>query len=215
MMPDRRRTLALSALASLAFWLAVDGFSRIPSFYMPDGFLAPIPGWKRLLIVAVIASVFYATARLIASASPRRWVQRGLWLAALAVMLGGRHALYYEMGSRYTPYGRDEPHLPLRFEQPTLAGTAWWNYTGGDCGYFDREIVVFESESDVVRYRRGAFIGDFLFPVYVLLDVSPYGDRVTRGTVRDSVIHWHSEYETRERISREGDGLRLTWLRDD
>ncbi|MEM1055687.1 MAG: hypothetical protein AAGI52_09170 [Bacteroidota bacterium] len=211
MTPDRRRTLLLSVLAALAFWLVVDEVTRLPLLYPQEGFLAPIPWAKRLLLVAVVAGMLYAAAWLIALVSPKRWVRRVLWPVALGVLFVGSHAMLYQVAIHYSPFEREEPHLPLRFDQPTLAGTAWWNITGGDCGYFSREVLVFESETEVVRHRYGAFIMDPLYPVYILLGVWTGDTRTTAGSVRDGVIYWEDAYESTQRIEREGDGLRVTW----
>lgn len=210
MMPDRRRTLLLSVLASLVFWLFVDAVSRLDEY--SDGFLAPIPNWKRLLLVAVVAGVLYATARAIRSISTRRWTRRVLWLVALSGTFVGTRVWLDAVAEAYSPYDRERPHMPLRLTKPTLAGTVWWNIGGGECSDIHYDVLTFETDTRVRRETRHHLFGGYSLVLHGLIGVWPDGEYRHVGIVRGGAIYWDNGDV--ERIERVGDGLRLTWSPD-
>ena len=206
---DRRRMLLLSVLSATLFWYGVDWFSGLYEF-ADHRFLTPIPGAKRLLLIACVAGVFYTTARALSRLAPRR--PNTAWGLALVILfVSGQVGLDLAV-DQIAPLSSSRPHRPLRLAAAPLTGTAWWNFYGGECGYFGREVVVFESETEAVRYRYGAYVGDFLYSVYLLLDVWPHGEWVERGVVREGVIYWDDG--DIQRLSREKGRLRLSWAHD-
>lgn len=210
---DRRRTLLLCLLVSLLFWLGIESISLGPPSSMLEGFLAPIPIWKRLLLVAVTASVLYATARLIARITTRRWTRRVLWAVALVGLVVGSRAWLDAVAEAYSPFDEDRPHMPLRFDRPTLAGTVWWNVRGGECGIaVSRDVILFETETRVRREMRHLDINGFATVIHGLLGVWPHGSYEAVGTVRGGAIYWNDG--SAERIERVDDGLLVTWAPD-
>ena len=212
---SRRRSLLLSILSALVALLLVDWpfrhFEAVRG-YGPDG-LAHVPAYKLLFLVGILTAVCYATARIVHTLgrSPR---QRTIARLLTALVLGGLGwGAWSELHNRAGEHWSRDVHLPLMLPSEGLTGTAWWNVTGGDCGFVNKEVIVFESEARAVRYRSGGFGGDELFPLLVALDVWPHGQWVASGTVEDGVVTWEEDgHVTKERIVRTRRGLRLEWI---
>lgn len=216
----RRPSLLLSAVAAAAFWLLADAPLRLyrlrrdVSFHLYDEGLSVLPSWKVLLLVAITTAVFALTARIVYAlgATPRQ--RRWLWPLALAVLYGLAAAGWDATERRIGEDWRRDHHLPLRLERDGLAGTAWWDVTGGDCGYITLDVVVFESETRATRYRQGGYPDEPLFPILYLLGSWPTGHRTASGEILDGVVTWTEEdgYTSRERIRASRDRLYLDWV---
>ncbi len=222
-MNDSRRTaLLLSVLGSAAFWLLVDYPTRVPEeirgrgliFGRFDPALSVIPGWKKMALIATLAVVLYGTACLVHALGRTPRQRRLLWPLAIAVLIGSGSAGWHALGVQIGEDWRRDHYLPLRLEREHLAGSVWRDVGGGDCGYIHKEVIVFESETRAVRYRNGAYIGDWLLPLYAALDVWPHGEWTASGEVRDGVITWRDEdgHTSRERLHLANGELTLTWI---
>ncbi|WP_143536902.1 hypothetical protein [Rubricoccus marinus] len=217
---SRRTTLLLSALTSAAFWLLVDTPSRLASRrFQLDGYdpwpsdLAVVPAWKLLVLLGVTVLVFYALARTVRAFGRTPRQRRLLWPLALVMLWGGWHYGSLEVWERADPFANDA-YQPIRFERSQLAGSAWVNLVSTSCGYFNKEVIVFESDTRAIRRSYGGFVFDPLVTVYLLLDVWPHGEWTASGEVHDGVITWRDDngYVSRERLRLADGELTLTWI---
>lgn len=220
---DRRRSLALATISATLALLLLDRCARSAALYNlgllsgPGPGLEIVPLWKQAVVLTVLAAVFYASARIVHTLGRTERERRRLWpLALLGLALLG-HATWGVLWQLVADDWSRDHYLPLRVERDGLAGTAWWDVTGGECGYLSMEVVEFESETRAVRHRYGGYVFDSLLPLYAALGVWPHGEWVASGEIRDGIITWTEEGGdiSRERIHASRDRLNLDWIRED